>query len=256
MDSLHQDPAAPSADDLSALAWVQEELRRSLDATHKALQRCLKDLTATQVSDLDALDPSVLRTARQQLHQSAGALELAGLTAGATLLRASESLVQKWVSRPQSMDAAAVHDIERASFALMDYIGRKLAGKAVTAVALFPQYEALVSRVGGGLPRPSDLWSQDWPSLSLESRLEAPDDVEPRKPDAGTVDAFERGLLGLFAISFVWLGKIGAGPGTDPVETIVGRFLTGFYFLFFLTMPIWTKIDKTKPVPERVTTHD
>ena len=63
-------------------------------------------------------------------------------------------------------------------------------------------------------------------------------------------------LLGLFAISFVWLGKIGAGPGTDPVETIVGRFLTGFYFLFFLTMPIWTKIDKTKPVPERVTTHD
>ena len=63
-------------------------------------------------------------------------------------------------------------------------------------------------------------------------------------------------LLGLFAISFVWLGKIGAGPGTDPVETIVGRFLTGFYFLFFLTMPLWTKLDSTKPVPERVTTHD
>ena len=63
-------------------------------------------------------------------------------------------------------------------------------------------------------------------------------------------------LLGLFAISFVWLGKIGAGPGTDPVETIIGRFLTAFYFLFFLTMPLWTKLDSTKPVPERVTTHD
>ena len=62
-------------------------------------------------------------------------------------------------------------------------------------------------------------------------------------------------LLG-FAISFVWLGKIGAGPGTDPVETIIGRFLTAYYFLFFLTMPVWTKLDKTKPVPERVTTHD
>jgi ubiquinol-cytochrome c reductase cytochrome b subunit len=62
-------------------------------------------------------------------------------------------------------------------------------------------------------------------------------------------------LIG-FAISFVWLGKIGAGPGTDPVETIVGRILTVFYFLFFLTMPIWTRIDKTKPVPERVTMHD
>jgi ubiquinol-cytochrome c reductase cytochrome b subunit len=63
-------------------------------------------------------------------------------------------------------------------------------------------------------------------------------------------------LLFAFAISFVWLGKIGAGPGTDPVETIIGRFLTGYYFLFFLTMPVWTKLDKTKPVPERVTTHD
>jgi len=63
-------------------------------------------------------------------------------------------------------------------------------------------------------------------------------------------------MLLLFALSFVWLGKIGAGPGTDPVETWVGRVLTTFYFLFFLTMPVWTKIDKTKPVPDRVTMHD
>jgi chemosensory pili system protein ChpA (sensor histidine kinase/response regulator) len=197
MDSLHHDLAASPADDLSALAWVHEELRRSLDATHKALQRCLKDLSAEQASDLDALDPSVLRTARQQLHQSAGALELAGLTAGATLLRASENLVQKWVARPQAMDAAAVSDIERASFALLDYIARKLAGKPVTAVALFPQYEALMARLGQGLPRPSDLWSQDWPTLALESVLTPPEAVAPRAPDAVTIDDFERGLLSL-----------------------------------------------------------
>src|SRR5690606_35544890 len=63
-------------------------------------------------------------------------------------------------------------------------------------------------------------------------------------------------LLGLFAISFIWLGKIGAGPGTDPTETIIGRFLTAYYFLFFLTMPLWTVLDKTKPVPDRVTMHE
>ena len=63
-------------------------------------------------------------------------------------------------------------------------------------------------------------------------------------------------MLALLAISFVWLGKIGAGPGTDPVETIIGRILTAVYFLIFLTMPIWTKLDRTKPLPERVTTHD
>ncbi|MBP3982930.1 cytochrome bc complex cytochrome b subunit [Pseudoxanthomonas helianthi] len=63
-------------------------------------------------------------------------------------------------------------------------------------------------------------------------------------------------MLAVFAISFLWLMKIGAGPGTDPVETIIGRVLTVLYYLFFLTMPWWTKIDQTKPVPERVTTHD
>ena len=63
-------------------------------------------------------------------------------------------------------------------------------------------------------------------------------------------------MLLAFAVSFVWLGKIGAGPGTDPVETWIGRGLTLFYFMFFITMPMWTKIDKTKPVPDRVTMHD
>ena len=70
-----------------------------------------------------------------------------------------------------------------------------------------------------------------------------------------------RGLLSwamllMFAVSFLWLGKIGAGPGTDPTETIIGRVLTFLYFAFFITMPVWTKLDKTKPVPERVTMHD
>ncbi|HWU52427.1 MAG TPA: cytochrome bc complex cytochrome b subunit [Tahibacter sp.] len=62
--------------------------------------------------------------------------------------------------------------------------------------------------------------------------------------------------LALFALSFVWLGKIGAGPGTDPVETIIGRVLTFIYFAFFITMPLWTKSDSTKQVPERVPAHD
>src|SRR3546814_12915339 len=63
-------------------------------------------------------------------------------------------------------------------------------------------------------------------------------------------------MLAIFVISFLWLGKIGAGPGTEPVETIIGRVLTFLYFVFFITMPLWTKLDKTRLVPERVTLHD
>jgi ubiquinol-cytochrome c reductase cytochrome b subunit len=64
--------------------------------------------------------------------------------------------------------------------------------------------------------------------------------------------------LGLFALSFVWLGKIGGGPGTDPVETQIGRLLTVLYFAYFIFLFVYTHFgfEKTKRVPERVISHD
>ncbi len=58
--------------------------------------------------------------------------------------------------------------------------------------------------------------------------------------------------LAIFVISFVILGYLGVQPST-PVKTLLAQIFTALYFAFFLLMPWYTKIDKTKPVPERVT---
>jgi ubiquinol-cytochrome c reductase cytochrome b subunit len=58
--------------------------------------------------------------------------------------------------------------------------------------------------------------------------------------------------LAIFVVSFVALGYLGTQPAT-PTFTMFARIFSVLYFLFFLLMPIYTKIDKTKPVPERVT---
>ncbi|MDP2028580.1 MAG: cytochrome bc complex cytochrome b subunit [Thiobacillus sp.] len=58
--------------------------------------------------------------------------------------------------------------------------------------------------------------------------------------------------LALFIISFVGLGYLGLLPST-PVATLVAQVFSVIYFLFFLLMPWYTSIDKTKPEPERVT---
>jgi ubiquinol-cytochrome c reductase cytochrome b subunit len=58
--------------------------------------------------------------------------------------------------------------------------------------------------------------------------------------------------LAAFAISFIVLGYLGVLPPTEG-RTLLARILTIVYFLFFLLMPWYTKIDKTKPEPERVT---
>jgi ubiquinol-cytochrome c reductase cytochrome b subunit len=60
--------------------------------------------------------------------------------------------------------------------------------------------------------------------------------------------------LGLFAVSFVALGYLGLKPVT-PEYTIAARIFTALYFLFFITLPFYTRNEKTKPVPERVTYH-
>ena len=65
-------------------------------------------------------------------------------------------------------------------------------------------------------------------------------------------------LLTLFVISFFLLGFLGTQPpsyaffGVIP-SAPVAQVLSAYYFLYFLTMPWWSRIDKYKPEPDRVT---
>ncbi len=73
-----------------------------------------------------------------------------------------------------------------------------------------------------------------------------------------------KGWLAAFVVSFLVLGYLGTVPsnvwgqfgawmGGADRATVVARFFTVVYFLFFILMPWYTKKDKTKPEPERVT---
>ena len=58
--------------------------------------------------------------------------------------------------------------------------------------------------------------------------------------------------LTIFVISFLVLGWLGT-QSVSPGKTVLAQVCSVLYFLFFLLMPIYTRLDKTKPVPERVT---
>ncbi|HPX88028.1 MAG TPA: cytochrome bc complex cytochrome b subunit [Methylophilaceae bacterium] len=73
-----------------------------------------------------------------------------------------------------------------------------------------------------------------------------------------------KGWLAAFVVSFIVLGYLGTVPanvwgqfgdwlGKADIATVVARVFTVIYFAFFILMPWYTKKDKTKPVPERVT---
>jgi len=58
--------------------------------------------------------------------------------------------------------------------------------------------------------------------------------------------------LGIFVVTFVMLGYLGLKPSTG-IYPLLARVFTVIYFAYFLLMPWWSRIDSTKPVPERVT---
>ncbi|MEL7653472.1 MAG: cytochrome bc complex cytochrome b subunit [Stutzerimonas stutzeri] len=54
-----------------------------------------------------------------------------------------------------------------------------------------------------------------------------------------------------FCVSFIILGVLGVLAPT-PERTLLARICTAIYFGYFILMPFYTKLEKTKVVPERV----
>ena len=64
-----------------------------------------------------------------------------------------------------------------------------------------------------------------------------------------------RFFLALFTVCFLALMYMGLKKPEEPYTTIARVAMVG-YFAFFVLMPIYTKLDKPRPVPTRVTFHD
>ncbi len=65
-------------------------------------------------------------------------------------------------------------------------------------------------------------------------------------------------MLGLFAVTFVVLGYLGTkNPGHIDLiwfkNVVWAQISLVIYFAFFLLMPIYTRLDRTKPEPDRLT---
>lgn len=58
--------------------------------------------------------------------------------------------------------------------------------------------------------------------------------------------------LTFFVISFLGLGVLGTKPVTETY-TLMARVFSVIYFSFFLLLPIFSSVEITKPVPERLT---
>jgi len=63
--------------------------------------------------------------------------------------------------------------------------------------------------------------------------------------------AISKGMLAMLVVSFVVLGWLGTLP-PGPVYEFMAQLGTAGYFAYFVLMPWYTRVEKTKPVPERI----
>ena len=59
-------------------------------------------------------------------------------------------------------------------------------------------------------------------------------------------------MLAIFIVSFFILGYLGTIPPSKPA-TLLAQICTVLYYSYFVLMPWYTRVEKTKPVPDRVT---
>jgi chemosensory pili system protein ChpA (sensor histidine kinase/response regulator) len=222
---------APLAD-LGPLAWVFEELRKSFDGANKAIRRFVRETELSRYDDLEAVDPGSLRLARQQLHQAVGALEMVGLVAPAQVLRAMEAAVQRFVQRPQTCTTEAADKIERASFALIEYLEAVLNNKPVHAVALFPQYREVQELAGAERVHPADLWNFE----HRGTHVLPPQDAKPQQCNATLRSMFDRLVLLVVktqspaaALQLAKLSVSLSAGATEAKEQTFWRVVAGYF---------------------------
>ncbi|WP_398500456.1 Hpt domain-containing protein [Variovorax sp.] len=156
----------PATEDLGPLAWVLGEIQKSLENVGKSLRRFARD-----VGNAAEIESGPLQMARQQLHQAVGALQMVGHNAPALVLGSIEFAVQGFVAEPQRCTDSAALKIERAGFAVTDFLQALLAGKNVSSIALFPQYRDVLELVGNERVHPADLWSASWRWVEIRPAL-------------------------------------------------------------------------------------
>jgi chemosensory pili system protein ChpA (sensor histidine kinase/response regulator) len=173
-----------ASQDIAPLAWVIDEIRGSL----------AQAVTGVKSYVANKQDAESLRSARNQVHQANGALQLLDLRGVALLTEAIEALLRRWESEPKECLPTAVKTVETAINAVIAYLEGLLAGRPNQPIRLYPYYRDVLTLNRAARVHPADLVFADLSRRPAFHQIE----VKPLTADQLRVRrvVFEEGLLG------------------------------------------------------------
>ena len=173
-----------ASQDIAPLAWVIDEIRGSLSQA----------VTGIKTFVANKQDGETLRSARNQVHQANGALQLLDLRGVALLTESIEALLRRWESEPRECLPAAVRTLETSINAVTAYLEGLLAGRPNQPIRLYPYYRDVLTLNRAARVHPADLVFADLSRRPAFHTIE----VKPLTADQLRVRrvVFEEGLLG------------------------------------------------------------
>jgi len=173
-----------ASQDVAPLAWVIDEIRTAFGHALAGVRAFLGNK-----QDLDNL-----RDARNQIHQSNGALQLLDLRGVALVAEAVEQLLHRWEGEPDECVPSAVRCVESALSAVRAYLESLLSGRPNQPIRLYPYYREILQLNRASRVHPADLV---FPDLSrrpafhnIDARPFTTDQLRIRRV------LYEEGLLG------------------------------------------------------------
>ena len=173
-----------ASQDVAPLAWVIDEIRAAFGHALAGVRAFLGNK-----QDLDSL-----RDARNQIHQSNGALQLLDLRGVALVTEAVEQLLQRWEAEPNECVPSAIRSVESALSAVRSYLESLLSGRPNQPIRLYPYYREVLLLNRASRVHPADLV---FPDLSrrpafhnIDARPFTTDQLRIRRV------LYEEGLLG------------------------------------------------------------
>ncbi|MDY0330846.1 MAG: Hpt domain-containing protein [Thiomonas sp.] len=152
--------SAPETD-MGPLAWLLDQISDNLQSARTALKRAAQQQDDGVLGSAQA-EKTGLRSARTQVHQAAGAIELLGFFGAAKLMQAAENALDRLIDQPEKLDHAALQRFDAGFNALIDFLEAHRAGKNEPALKLYPQYRDLMELAQAERIHPADLWDYDW----------------------------------------------------------------------------------------------
>jgi hypothetical protein len=158
--------------DLTALGWCLGEIRESLSRAQGVLEARLKHP--------DGVSEPGTRSAANWLHQAQGALRFVELHGVATVLLQVEQMLESIDRGDRPLDSQTVALCTGTFAATLEYLEAVCAGSVESAVALFPQYRALLAAQGVERSEPADLYTPDLARLPVLRSDTLPEPLAPQ----------------------------------------------------------------------------